>query len=290
MNPEKPSPAALSMPAKLAVAQLPVHTGSLDKNVSAAVEAIRDAGSRGQNLLVFPECFLSGYLFDSRAETEAHAITLGNERFAALTAACRDSDVHAVVGYLESDGGAIYNSAATIGPDGIAGNYRKQHLPYLGADRFADPGDGGSDRVIKTPFGRVGVMICFDLRFPESARELGLKGADVIAMPTNWPAAATFLAEHVTRVRAVENLVYLAVANRPDAERGTKFLGCSQVIAPTGEVLIHAGTESGVYGATADLALARTKHLVIEPGRYELGIFTARRPELYSELTRRQDS
>ena len=272
--------------ARITVAQVPTVRGSIDVNVATVVAAIEAAGSRGDGLVVFPECALSGYMFTSRGEVESAALGLGSDRLARVVEACARASVHAVVGFLELDQGSVYNSAATVGPGGILGNYRKQHLPFLGADRFLEPGDGQIPRVVSTPVGNVGVMICFDLRFPECARTLALQGADIIAMPTAWPGNATFLADHMTRVRAVENLVYLAVADRADEEAGIAFLGRSQIVSPLGDVLVDAGTVEGIFSADVDISLARTKRLVMVPGEYELAVFDERKPALYQELTR----
>ncbi|WP_236791884.1 carbon-nitrogen hydrolase family protein [Amycolatopsis sp. GM8] len=273
---------------RIAVAQLPSAGPDLDANLAATVGAIEQA--KGEDLIVFPECTLSGYLIDSRAAAEQVAIGLGDPRIARLVDACRAASVFAVVGFLESDSGELYNCAATLGPDGVLGTYRKQHLPYLGADRFVSPGRDGAPRVVETPVGNVGVMICFDLRFPESARVLALEGADVIAMPTAWTLRATFLAEHVTRVRALENLVYLAVSDRTGSENGTEFLGQSQIVSPSGEVLLNAGKDSGVFGSEVDISRARDKKLVFAAGEYELEIFAERKPAQYAAITEEDTS
>lgn len=270
------------LPVRLATAQLPVDPASLDNNLAAALRTIDEAAGTGDVLLVFPECFLSGYLVDSGAEAAARSIPATDPRIDRLVEACRLADVHAVVGYLESEAAALYNSAILLGPTGPLGNYRKQHLPYLGVDRFVTPGDRGP-MVARTRFGRVGVMICFDLRFPEAARVLALRGADVVAMPTSWPDDVSFLAEYVAPVRAAENHVYLAVADRPDSERGVDFLGGSRVISPVGDVLVR-GQGAGVFTADVDLEVAREKHLVKQPGVYELSLFEGRRPENYTDL------
>ncbi|MET7999438.1 carbon-nitrogen hydrolase family protein [Nonomuraea glycinis] len=270
----------------IGVAQISVDRTDAAANVDRVVETLRDGAASGHQLLVFPECVLTGYLFDSRAETRAAAISAADPRIGRIVAACRESSTHAVVGLLEEADGHVYNSALVLGPAGIIGRYRKQHLPYLGADRFVDPGADAAPRVVDTPFGRVGVMICFDLRFPESARELALQGADLIAMPTNWPMGSDILADHMTRVRALENLVYLAVADRADSEAGTRFMGRSQIIAPSGAVLADAGQDEGLVGATIDVRAARTKRLIKKPGEFELPVFSGRRPEMYGELTR----
>lgn len=276
----------VAAPVRVSVAQMPVTLGDVGTNTSTVLGLMRIAADAGSKLVVFPECALTGYLFESRAEVADAAINDAHSSFQLIEEACRSLDIHVVVGLLEESEGRLFNSAMVIGPPGLLGRYRKQHLPFLGADRFVDAGSDDFPRVIETAVARIGVMICFDLRFPESARELALQGADIIAMPTNWPLEAVFLAEHMTRVRAVENLVYLAVSDRSDAESGTQFLGNSQIVAPTGDVLLNAGQSEGVFTCLIDLSLARAKRLVITPGVFELPVFEGRRPELYQELTR----
>lgn len=276
------------MPAQIAVAQQPATVADVAANTRRAVEEIALAGSRGDDLLIFPETYLNGYLFDSADDTRRSALTLGDPALAAVAEASAKHGVHTVMGFLESDGADLYNSAAVYGPAGLLGKYRKQHLPFLGADRYVSPGRDRAPRVVTTPFGNVGLMICFDLRFPESAREVALQGADIIAMPTAWPMHATFLADHVTRVRALENLVFLAVADRADEEQGVQYLGRSQIIGPDGGVVLDALDAEGTFSATVDLSLARHKRLIIRPGEYELGVFDSRQPDQYGELVRPQ--
>jgi predicted amidohydrolase len=276
---------------RVAVVQRPAVLGDVAANLRSALAEIAAASLEGVDLLVFPECYLSGYMFSRRDQARAAAIPITDPAVGALAAACAEGGVHVVMGLLEHDGAgstsALYNSALTIGPSGLLGRYRKQHLPFLAVDRFVEPGGGHEARVVETPIGRIGTMICFDLRFPESARELALQGADIVAVPTNWPASATVIADHLTRARALENLVYLAVADRADTEAGTQFLGRSQIVGPTGEVLVDAGDDPDTrVAADLDLAVARRKDLILVPGEYELSIFGSRRPDLYGEITR----
>lgn len=278
--------AEAEIPAQIAVAQQPATLGDIAANTRLAVDQIAASGARGDDLLIFPETYLNGYMFESADDVERSALSLGDTALAAVADASAQHGVHTVMGFLERDGDEVYNSAATFGPDGLLGTYRKQHLPFLGADRFVSPGRDRAPRVVSTSFGKVGMMICFDLRFPESARELALQGADIIAMPTAWPMHATFLADHVTRVRALENLVFLAVADRADEELGTQFLGRSQIVGPDGAVVLDAQDATGTFSATVDLARARTKRLVITAGEYELDVFGSRQPDQYGELVR----
>ncbi|WP_328396138.1 carbon-nitrogen hydrolase family protein [Nocardia sp. NBC_00416] len=272
-------------PVRVSVAQIPSRRGDIEANVAAVAQAILEAGSSGDTLIVFPECGLSGYMFTERAEVLAASLPVSDPRLQPIFDAAARAGVHAVMGLLEADDQRVYNTALLVGPSGIVGRYRKQHLPELGADNFVDAGDGDEPRVIDIGPIRVGLMICFDLRFPESARALALAGADVIAMPTNWPLASHFLADHMTRVRAVENLLYLAVADRADTEAGTRFLGRSQIIDPGGDVLVDAGDRPGVVTATIDPRRARIKRLEFAEPAFALPVFAARRPEHYRALT-----
>jgi predicted amidohydrolase len=154
----------------------------------------------------------------------------------------------------------------------------------LGVDRFCVPGDA-PPQVYDTPVGRLGIAICYDLRFPELTRGLGLAGADIICHPTNWPPAADILADVVIRARAVENRVYILAADRVGSERSGTFIGRSQIVDPSGRRLVEAGAEDEqILAAEIDLAEARRKSLVNVPGEYEVHLFADRRPELYGAI------
>ncbi len=163
--------------------------------------------------------------------------------------------------------------------------YRKCHLPVLGVDRYVGRGEGLP--VIELPFARIGVLICYDIRFPEAARSLALRGADMIVVPTNWPQGAESSPEFLTRARAWENRVYVAACNRVGVECGVRFIGRSQVVSPDGAFVAQADGESEVVlTAMIDPAQARRKKLVFSPGVFELDPVGGRRPELYGELVK----
>ena len=188
----------------------------------------------------------------------------------------------AVCGLLERAGDVLHNAAILVGPDGLIGSYRKTHLPFLGVDRFVVPGD--ELNVYDTPLGRIGVEICYDLRFPEVTRTLALKGADFVAHPTNFPMAAKVQTEVITLARAAENRIFLLTANRVGKERTGEFCGWSQIVDPYGRRLAEADeTEETLLVAEVDLEKARDKDYVV-PGEYELYLFGHRRPELYGSL------
>jgi predicted amidohydrolase len=129
------------------------------------------------------------------------------------------------------------------------------------------------------------MLVCYDLRFPEPIRILALAGAQLVALPTNWPDSAVIYPQHLARTRAAENGIFLAAANRIGEERGTRFLGHSLIVDPDGRVLAEAdGTEERLLLAEIDLERAAEKRRVFRPGEYELDLFGDRRPELYGRL------
>ncbi|HRJ97372.1 MAG TPA: carbon-nitrogen hydrolase family protein [Fimbriimonadaceae bacterium] len=251
-------------------------------NAANAVQAIERLADQGVQVAVFPEAFLTGYCVSTLEDARRIAIPADHESLDRLAVACERLGMILVVGFAESTSGALYNSAA-IFYDGKRGLYRKAHLPWLGLDRFVAGGDAFT--VFDTSVGRIGVLICFDLRQPEPSRILALDGADLIALPTNWPRKASIAPSLVAPVRAAENRVFLAACNRIGEENGFGFIGSSGIFAPSGEALFRAGDAEEVLVADLDLAEARFKRTVVIPGQYEMATFDSRRPELYGRLT-----
>ena len=270
------------------IAQTNPAIGQVEANLERCLALISEAGGKGVNLVVFPEAALTGYCFSHLKEALAIAPAFPGPADEALASACRRANLYAVVGSLERSGDRLYNTALLLSPSGLVGKYRKTHLPYLGADRFAQPGDLGL-RVYDTEVGRLGLLICFDMRLPEPCRVLALGGAEIIAIPTNWPTGAEANTHFILRARAAENRVYILGADRVGEERGTRFLGRSQIADPTGQVLAE-GSEDGEEGILARIspARARNKRLVNIPGQYELDFFGSRRPELYEPIVGRK--
>jgi predicted amidohydrolase len=267
---------------RVAVAQMEPKLGERERNLESCVARLEEAAAAGAELLVLPECAIPGYMFDSVDEAMPFAEEIPGPSTEALATACRDLDVHVVCGLLERDGDLLRNAAVLVGPDGLVGKYRKTHLPFLGVDRFVAPGD--ELNVYETPLGRIGVEICYDLRFPEVTRTLALRGADIVAHPTNFPVAARIQTELITVARAAENRIFLLTANRVGKERWAEFCGWSQIVDPFGKRLAEAGeTEEALLVAEIDIEQARDKNYVI-PGEYELYLFRDRRPELYGLL------
>ncbi len=265
---------------KLASVQTDPKIGAITGNLDVIVERIAAARA---DLVVFPECALSGYGFASRAEAARSAVRADGKELARVAAACRDARSHAIVGFVESDGARLFNSAALVSGAGVAGVYRKMHLPFIGLDRFADPGDKGFV-VFDTPVGRVGIVICYDLSFPEAARVLKLGGAQLICVPTNWPMAAKVSCEHAPFVRAQENHVAVLTCDRVGEESGFRFRGGSRIVDCDGKQLAVAGESEETITAEVDLAASDANRVINVPGEYELDRIGHRRPEWYRSI------
>lgn len=264
-------------------AQFDVSFAEKAINLEKCVHFINMAGSNNVKLLVFPECALTGYMFDSLDEALRVAETVPGESTAALAEACHRNNVFTAVGLLEKDGGNLFNTAVLISPQGIVGKYRKTHRITLGVDRFIQ---GGQDIPIFEVAGvKVGLLICYDQRFPEAARLLGLQGVQIILALSNLPVGAEAYAGFLNRARACENRTFLLSANRVGSERGADFLGCSQIIHVSGKILAEASRDQEeMLTAEIDPADALVKHVVNAPGEYEFDIFKDRRPGLYGNL------
>jgi 5-aminopentanamidase len=269
---------------KVTGVQMMVQRGRIRENRDHLLSLLERATAEGAKLVVFPECALSGYVFDSREEGFAASEAVPGRSTEAIAASCRETGAYVVFGMLEAAGDDLYNSAVLCGPDGILGLYRKTHLPFLGVDRFATPGPGPY-RVVDTPAGRIGLLICYDLRFPEASRCLTILGADVLIVPTNWPQGADASPDFTAPARAVENRVFVVAVNRAGEERGFSFIGKSQIVDPAGKRLALAQT-TGETMITAEFepAAARPKRLVITPDVFEIDTVGDRRPELYGSL------
>lgn len=256
-----------------------------ERNLGKCLNLIRTAAENGAKLLIFPECSLTGYCFSSLDEAFPIAESIPGPCTEAIVRLCKELDVYSVVGLLEKDGKKIYNALVFAGPRGLVGKYRKIHLPYLGIDRFVTHGDQHFP-VFETRVGRVGVNICFDVRFPESARVMALQGAEIIALPTNWPVGAEGVPQYVINTRAYENRVNYIAVNRVGTERGFRFIGQSKIVDYAGRTISEADalTEEIIY-ADLDLKRTRNKRVVIVQGEFELPLFEERRPEFYNKIT-----
>jgi 5-aminopentanamidase len=273
---------------RVAVAQTAPELGANKKNLDHIVARLEEAAAQGAELVVFPECSLSGYLLGDLDELERLAEPVPGPATDRLAKVCAGLQIYTAIGLLEKSTEAIYNSAALVGPEGFIARYRKAHLPGLGLDRLVAHGNTPF-AVHEAAIGRIGMAICYDIRFPEPTRLLALNGADIVVFPPNWPsvdrlAPPSAIPDILTRARALENRVFLAVADRAGEERGSKFLGRSQLVDVFGTVVVEAGNEETILYADWDLALARQKDFVYSAGNFETHWFGDRRTDLYGPL------
>jgi predicted amidohydrolase len=269
---------------KLAAVQFDVKLGRNKDNLGKMLELIRAASANGAKLIVLPECALSGYVFSSREEALPHLETIPGPSTKKIATNCADLKVHVVFGLLEKEGGYCFNSAALVGPQGLIGRYRKTHLPFLGIDRFLDCGNDPF-RVYDTAAGKIGMLICYDCTFPEGARVLALEGADILALPTNWPQGRAKIPQYVLATRAFENKYHIVAADRIGIERDVQFIGTSKIVHCSGNTLAEASVDKEeIIYAEILLSEAREKRSVIKPGEFETNFMRDRKPHLYRKI------
>lgn len=272
----------------VAIGQFNIRIFEKDYNIQRMVSMTRDAKRiHKADLIVFPECALTGYCFNSLDEVRSVAEALSGASVKRLSDLSREEQISIAFGFIESDHDKLFNCAVLCEPDGKIHHYRKVHLPYLGADRFVDKGDDIS--VLETGFGKAGFIICYDLRFPEISRVVSLQGARIIIQPTNYPQGAEAQLDYLISARACENRVFLLSANRIGEERGTKFIGRSQVVDISGKVIAEMEKEEGILAVTVDLDRAEQKDIIFEPNNYEIYLYKHRRPDLYGTITETSD-
>lgn len=226
---------------------------------------------------MLPELATSGYLFADRAEAATASLTRDDPAWEGLASALPAGAV-TVVGYAERDGERLFNSAVVLGSDGVLGHYRKAHLWGREALLF-ETGDAAG-AVVDTPVGRLGVSICYDNEFPEVPRRLALAGAEVLALPVNWPLVARPAGEHPPETiqamaSARSSRIATVVADRRGSERGVEWTGGTAVIDEDGWIAALPG-DDGSAVATLVLRSAGDKSL---PPHNDL--FADRRPDLY---------
>jgi len=274
-------------PTQVAVAQLAITVAEPDANRQAAADAVAEAAAAGARLVVLPELCDSGYVFDpADPAAEARGLAAPVAGHVTLRQWRELAARHRLVivgGFCELGAdGRLYNSAALVDASGTRAVYRKVHL-WDKEKLVFTPGDAAPP-VVDTDIGRVAVMICYDLEFPEWGRLAALDGADLVAAPVNWPAYSWPAGERPAEVvkaqaAAATNGVFVAVADRCRTERGVSWISGSLIAGPDGYLLAGPvlADQPAVLTAACDLPRARDKSL---SGDNDL--LADRRPELYA--------
>lgn len=278
------------MTRRIAGVQCNVTFANTEENLQRMIHWLHQSETEGCDLVVFPECMLSGYCYESVEEAWPHAEEIPGKSTQELIKVCKAKNISVAYGLLErGKEGEVFNSCALIGPAGVVGVYRKVHLPYLGIDRFVAQG--------RDPFAvydvqgmKVGMHICYDGSFPECSRVMALDGADLLILPTNWPPGADTFAKYLPNARALENNVFFMSVNRVGTERGFRFIGQSRLCDTNGNSMSD-GPEQGeaVVIGTIDLQRARNKRLVRVPGKHVIDRFADRRPDYYGPVCEPHD-
>ncbi|GLY67999.1 hypothetical protein Atai01_46180 [Amycolatopsis taiwanensis] len=266
--------------------QVPSVVGDAPGNRRRITAEARAAAAAGADIVLFPELAASGYDFASAEQARAEAVPLDGPLLDEWRALAGELGIVLVAGYAElGDNGHVYNSAVLIDPDGVRANYRKAHLWDREADHFT-PG-AAPPPVVDTILGRLGLLICYDLEFPEWVRLAALDGAELLCAPVSWPAFPRPAGERPNEVVKVQagagvNRMPIAVCDRVDADHGAAWLGGSVIVDPDGYPLtsLALGEEAAIT-ATIDLAASRDKSI----GERN-DVLADRRPPLYGAITK----
>lgn len=245
----------------IACAQVDPVIGDVEANTGLTTAAVHEAAAAGASLVVLPECASAGWAFRDYAESLACAQGLDGPTVSAWRAAAAETGAWVCGGINELSDGRVYNSAVLISPGGVESVYRKVHL-WNSEKLVFDRGD--SFPVVETPFGRVGMLICYDAWFPESTRSLALQGADLVLAPSDWvpnphQQPGPSLANVMTMANAHSNQVFVAACSRVGTERGQRFIGDSVVVGYDGWVIAGPAPDvPAIITATIDPIGSRT--------------------------------
>lgn len=258
----------------LAVIQFHAEEGDREKNLQRLDLLMKTASAKGAKLILLPETCDLGYDLERIPHL---AEPFPNRTTTTFSEIARRYGISIVAGLVERRGEKIFNTAVVMDPHGeIVAQYDKSHLcPIPPIDERAIF-EAGNRLVVADILGtRIGITICYDIRFPEIYRKLALNGAQIIVHPTAFPRSRIDQFEVCLRTRAIENQIFIMAANQSGKGSAFEFGGHSMIVGPSGEILAKAGdTEEEVISATVDLD-------EIEKVRREKPVITQRRPELY---------
>jgi predicted amidohydrolase len=271
----------------VACCQLAPLIGEAEANRAATCTAIEDAARSGAQVVIVPELAVSGYVFSDADEARRLAEPLDGATAHAWSDLARAHDIVIAGGFAElGDDGLLYNSALLVDRDGVRAIYRKAHL----WDREKLVFEPGSDPppVIDTSHGRIGVMICYDVEFPEWVRLPALAGAELLCVPLNWPGCEWPVGERpaeVVRVQAAasSNRMFIAACDRAGVERGVSWISGSVIVDASGFPLAGPVLQDRAETiiARCDLAQAREKRI-----SEHNDVIADRRPALYEAIAR----
>ena len=271
----------------IALGQISCRVGDKKHNIEKMQRIIKQAKKKKADLVAFPELSLTGYVVRDRVYELAEPVPDGPS-IQQIEEISKKENVHIVFGMIERSTKAsavLHNSAVLISPKGYIGKYQKMYLPthsVFEEKRYFRP--GYQIPVFETEIGKLGIIICYDVYFPEVARMLSLKGAKLIVCISASPSVRRGFFETLTAARAIENTVFVAFVNLAGIEDGLQFWGGSRIIAPSGNLISQAKYDED------DLITARINYSDLT--RVQAWVPTLRdlRPEIFSSLREEAES
>ena len=265
---------------KLALAQISCKRGDKKANIKKMETLVNKAKKQGANLTIFPELSLTGYVV--RDQIYELAETIPGPSVKALEDIARKTNSYIIFGMpelSEKTKATLYNAAVLVGPEGLIGKYRKMYLPthsVFEEKRYFRAGYQAA--VFETKIGKIGLIICYDIFFPEVSRLTRLKGAQLIVCISASPAIRKAFFEALTTARAIENTAFLAYVNLVGIEDGLQFWGGSRLVGPKGKVLAQAKYDED------DLVMCDVDYADIKPVETFVPTLRDLRPELFDAL------
>jgi predicted amidohydrolase len=259
---------------KIALYQGPGHINDIPAAFALMAAKAAEAKANGADILLLPEMYLSGY---NIGPENARKLAVNAAGLAPAQEIAKAHNIALVFGYPELVGNSVANAAVLIGNTGeILLNYRKSHL-FGDLDRSMFKELGSTFSITDYHGFKIGLLICYDIEFPEPARLLALQGADILLIPTAQMEPYEQVAKYVIPTRAYENQLYVAYANHSGDGDGLNYIGLSSICGPDGAVLAAAGKGEEIIYATCNTshhaAVRKTDPLIAD-----------RRPELYAPL------
>ena len=271
---------------KIALVQMNCKREDKAKNLTKIEQTVIKAKRQAADLVIFPELSLTGYVV--RDQIYELAETIPGPSTKAMENIARKTKAHIVFGMPELSEKAqatIYNAAVFVGPEGVIGKYRKMYLPthsVFEEKRYFRP--GYQTAAFDTELGKIGLIICYDVFFPEVSRLTRLKGAQLIVCISASPATRRAFFETLTVARAIENTAFLAYVNLVGIEDGLQFWGGSRLVGPNGKVLVQAKYDE------EDLVMCDVDYTDIRPVETFVPTLKDLRPELFDELKRHAEN
>ncbi|MCD6425387.1 MAG: carbon-nitrogen family hydrolase [Anaerolineales bacterium] len=259
------------MKISLALAQLDLKRGDPENNFLKAQEAVLQASNQGAEIVLLPELWASGFDLD---HTRVYASSLGEGWFARMRDLAAENEIALGGSMIEKKQGEYFNTFVLYNKDGdLLGSYRKIHLFQKLQEDIHFAG-GNQIVVVDSPWGKLGLAICYDLRFPEIFRSCAVQGAELILLVAEWPLKRIEHWKILLQARAIENQCFIAAVNKAGISQGAALGGNSAVVSPMGEFLALGGENEELLQADLDLD-------EVSKIREWMPVFDDRRPGVY---------